>query len=166
MSATDPGRLRRSVRVAASLTAVLGALVAALAGLTHGLVLALDEVRSMPGVEPVPTPPFFEFVLAFAVRSTPYLLALGAAFLVGGVWARLSPREAPAVLRRVAELGVLGSLALGALWCVVASEHGADGGLWLVGIAGHGLQAALIARAWVFLGRPDVRAAALSPADG
>ena len=164
----DAERLRRSVRVTAALTAVLGALVAVTAGLNHGLIALLNATPALAGATPAPAlPPYVQMAFAFALRATPYILALGAVFVVGGGWALRRPARAPMLLRRTAEFGVLDSLVLAGLWWLVAAEHGAHPVVYAVGIFGHLLQGGLIVKAWLFLGRPEVvQAAALSPSDG
>lgn len=152
-AAADRARLARSVRVTAILTAVLGAVLAASVALNHALLWLLDAVRRLPAAEPVPTPPLFDFLLAFLEASAAPLLGLGAAFVVGGLWAWRRPRAAPSVLARTAELGVLGMVALGGIWAWVARGHEGALALAAVGLVGHLLQAALIVKAWLFLRR-------------
>ncbi len=162
---TSPGekpqealRLARSVRVTSILCAVLGPIMILTAGLTHLVLKLLARVSIQPGVE-LPQFKGLDFILAFAAHSSSIMLVLGLCFLAAGSWTWRRPATGPAVLGYAATIAMVGMLSLTAQWCWLAVEHEAGLPMLLVGVLGHGIQAALVYRTQKFLRRADVRAA-------
>ncbi len=159
----EPERLRRQFRGMALATAALGPALAATSGVSAALLWALDRLRANPDLEILPLPLAFEVAALFTRHSLGLMLPIGLAMLVGGVWALRAPERGRRALEAAAWFTVLGMVALGVVWSAAVAELGGTWGLHVAGGLLHGVQAAAVLRACLFLRDPRLVRACAPP---